>query len=281
MTKVRFRDMTLWDAWKLTLSFLVSIVFGFGLYHWYPCQLPMYRPVMALADALMVAGLIGLALETFATRYLIEETAEHLADVMTGRGLPPNIKSKISDIANTKLARNNYRKEYTLTDLGNGEIKVKTVITFDLENYGDKTEKYTPEADGEAVFNPKFVYLRYSLKGAVYSFTEDNLKYTDKHGHGTTRQAAGKEIKILPRTKDPTAVCKVKWVIEETMQDEWFDLTEFRYPTENAEIYLADKPKHLEFYCAGKTTDSITWTFDEPFMVGQQLKVWWKKKKAT
>ena len=127
------------------------------------------------------------------------------------------------------------------------------------------------------MFTPKFLYLHYSLKGAEYSFTQDTLTYTDKHGNATTRQAAGKQIKIPPRTADPSATCRVKWVIEETMQESWFDLTEFRYPTENATIYLAGKPTDLEFYCTGKTSDSKTWTFDEPFMVGQQLNVWWRR----
>jgi hypothetical protein len=281
VTKVRFQDMTLWDAWKLTLSFVVAIALGFSLYHWYLCQWPLYRPITALADALIVAGIIGLALEIFATRYLIEKTAIHLADEMTGRGLPPNIKSKISEIATTKLARTKYKKEYSLKDRGDGEITVQTTTTFEVENYGDTTQKYTAEADEEVVFNPRFIYLHYSLNGIQHSFIESELQKTrtDKHGNATTVQVSGKEVKLLPRTKDPTAVCTVKWVIETTMKDEWFDLTEFRYPTENAQIYLAEKPEHIEFHCTGKTNDSKTWTFDEPFMVGQQLKVWWKKKK--
>lgn len=230
MTKPRLRDMPLLEAWKLTLAFVVAILVGFGLYRCYPCGWPLYRPVMALADALMVAGIIGLALEIFATGHLIEKTAERLADEMTGRGLPPNIKSKISDIATTKLARNNYKKEYRLKDLGDGKLTVETTTTFDVENYGDKTEKYTPAADEEKVFNPKFPYLTYSLLGRNYSFDEAALARTrkDKHGTGTTVQVSGREIKIPPRTKDPTAVCKVTWVIEVTMKDEWFDLTEFR-----------------------------------------------------
>jgi hypothetical protein len=283
MTKPRLRDMTLLEAWKLTLAFVVAIVIGLGLYRWYPCEWHLYRPVLALADALMVAGIIGLALETFATAHLIEKTANRLADEMTGMGLPPNIKSKISEIATTKLARNNYKKEYRLRELGNGQLAVETTTTFDVENYGDKTEKYTPAADEEKVFNPKFPYLTYSLLGRTYSFDETALDKTrkDKHGTGTTVQVSGREIKMPPRTQGPTAVCKVTWVIKVTMKDEWFDLTEFRLPTENAKIYLAEKPDHLEFYCTGKTNDSKTWTFDEPFMVGQQLKVWWAKKEAV
>lgn len=278
MTKPRLRDMTLLEAWKLTLAFVVAIFLGLGLYTYFPCGWHLYKPVMALADALMVAGIIGLALEIFATNHLIEKTAEHLADEMTGRGLPPNIKSKIFEIANTKLARTNYKKEYRLKDLRDGKLTVETTITFDVENYGDKTEKYTPEADEEKVFNPKFPYLEYSLLGRHYSFNDTTLTKDDKHGTGTTVQVSGRQISIPPRTKDQTAVCEVKWVIEVTMKDEWFDLTEFRLPTEKAEIYLAEKPDQLEFFCTGKTSDSRTWTFDEPFMVGQQLKVWWARK---
>jgi hypothetical protein len=286
MARVRLGETTVKDALKVISALCCSIAAGFLLYWKYPCWWALYRPTMALADALMVAGIIGVLVEIFAVRHIIDKTAEKLADEMTGRGLPLNIKSKITAIANTTLARTNYKKRYSLTDVGNGMLKVRTETTFNVGNYGREAEKFTPMMDEERVFHPKFKYLRYSLDGVEHSFDEDTLKYTDKHGTGTTLQAAGKDtVKILPLRSDPNSppdprvVCEVKWVLETIMETSWFDLTEFRYPTENVEIYLEQKPEDVEFFCTGKTVDSKTWEFDEPFMVGQQLKVWWKKKK--
>lgn len=282
MEKLRASAMTLIEEWPLSLAFLFSILSGFGLHHWYSSYCPLHESVMALADAFMVAGILGLALEVFATKHLIEKASTRLAKEMIGGGLSPNIKTKIYEIATTKLARHGYKKEYRLKEATDGTLTVETTTSFKIENYGEKTEKYTPEADEEKVFNPRFLYLEYSLLGRKYSFDENALakSHKGKHGTGTTIQASGRRISIPPRTKELNAVCEVKWVIEVTMKGDWFDLTEFRYPTEDAEIYLAEKPDQLEFYCTGKTIDSKTWTFDEPFMVGQQLKVWWAKKQA-
>jgi hypothetical protein len=280
MAIVRLREMQSVKLAKLTVAFLVAVVLGLTARAIYPCTWWLYSSVMALGDGLIVAGIVGLLLELFATKFLIEETAEKVAEKVVGRGLPSNIRGRIWIIANTKLVRKNYVKRYKLTDLGGGKITLETTTEFQVENYGDKTEKYAPKADEEAVFNPKFKYLQYSLKDALYSFTESDLqkRIEPKHGNRATLQTGGDEILIPSRSEDTTAACKVRWVMEVTMPDEYVDLTEFRYPTESAEIYLDQIPDRLEFYCTGKTKDSKTWTFDEPFMEGQQLKVWWMKK---
>jgi hypothetical protein len=79
MAMVPLGNMKLSDAWKVAIVFLLAILIGFGLCYKYPCEWLLYRPMMALADGLMVAGIIGLALEFFATRYLYRENGRLLS----------------------------------------------------------------------------------------------------------------------------------------------------------------------------------------------------------
>ncbi len=105
----RFRDLSGREYWNLAWPFGLSLMVGFLLRVFgFRVHLPYWLPediVVALADAFVVAGIVGLLLELFATRLLVEKISGDLSEKLVGRGLPAELQSHISEIAKTALVR--------------------------------------------------------------------------------------------------------------------------------------------------------------------------------
>jgi hypothetical protein len=266
--------------------FVLSIVLGLGLGRYYPCTWWFHRTAIALADALAIAGILGLSIEFFATSFVIDKTARELAERLVGYKMPRKIQKRIGEIVNTKLVRDNYLKTYRLTHAPGGKVLVETTTTFDVTNHGDTAEPYTPAGDEERVFNPEFLYLWYSVGGKEYAFPREVLeaRIKSKHKSPTTLQVSGDEVELAPVEPlgdNSRAICKVRWVLRVTVPEEFVELTEFRLATLGAQVYVEEIPEDLEFACIGSTRDSRTWTFDEPFLAGQSIKVWWLRRRTS
>jgi hypothetical protein len=100
--------------------FLIVFLVGIAARVWYPFDRWPYDVMRMLADAFIVAGIVGFLLELFATKFLIQRVADSLTDKLVGRGLPPELQAQIRRIVETDLVRENYRKSYHLYDPDEG-----------------------------------------------------------------------------------------------------------------------------------------------------------------
>jgi len=100
---VRFRNLAAKEWFSLFAPFLLSFVLGILLRLRYRTTWPLYDLVYTLADALVVAGIIGSLLELFSAKLLIQKVADDLAGKLVGRGLPPELQSHIQEITKTAL----------------------------------------------------------------------------------------------------------------------------------------------------------------------------------
>jgi hypothetical protein len=154
---VRIRTFSLQDVSVLASPFLVVIGIGVAARLWYPCALWPHDLVPPLADAFIVAGIVGLGLELVATKFLIERVAGDLSERLVGRGLPTELQAHISSIVGTRRVRDHYVKSYCFSKPDHGRIGIEMEITFDVKNYSDSSVDYTPEMDEEEVFRPDFL----------------------------------------------------------------------------------------------------------------------------
>jgi hypothetical protein len=156
----RFRDVTVDDGWNLLWPFLLVILAGTILRILAPwvCW-PWWLPrdvIVALADGVVVAGVIGMVLELFATRFLIERVASELAEKLVGRGLPSELQSHISDIVKTALVREQYVKVYRISPPdSSGRIQLDVTASFRAKNYSDTPLQYTPIFQDECTTSRK------------------------------------------------------------------------------------------------------------------------------
>lgn len=102
---IRFRDLSAGEFLHLTGPLLVVLAVGLALRVFYPSDWWPQDVAPLLADALIVAGLIGLALKRFATRFLIRRVADELAEKLVGRGLPSELQAHIKKIVETDLVK--------------------------------------------------------------------------------------------------------------------------------------------------------------------------------
>jgi hypothetical protein len=288
--KIHFRRMENEDFWRLLLPFIFSFVIGVLLKLWNPCYSWLYGIASPLADAFMVAGIIGVGLELVATKFLIESAADDLAGKLVGRGLPRELQRHIIDIVNTKIVRDHYVKSYRFSEPNDEHrVKVELEIRFDVRNWSELPVSYTPTMDEEDVFKPEFLYLEYQIKGKPpKSFSAQQLEARIKNKYEpstTTKEVSGDEIQLEPFRDNPESICNVTWRLRVTLPDEFSDVSEFHDATIGATLRLAERPDWLQFESSGdmqpRNEESLSWVFNGPFIAGQQIRARWFRKPGT
>src|SRR5499433_204625 len=120
----RFYALGLKDHARLLLPFLGMAALGIVGRLKYPDWWPGQDLVSFVADAFIVAALIGMFLGLFSAKLLVERVSDGLAQRLIGRGLPPELQAPIRDIVATELVRDHYVKSYAFSTPENGYVNV-------------------------------------------------------------------------------------------------------------------------------------------------------------
>jgi hypothetical protein len=282
----RFSKLTVTDWVRLYGPFLTLILLGFLVRKFYRFDWLWPDLFIALSDALFIAGLIGVVLELYSTKFLIERVAEDLTEKLVGRGLPKKLQSHIRGITKTAIVREKFQKTYTFGAPENGRILLDIEITFEARNFSDSTQWFAPEIQEESAYKPEFLRLEYGIaREKPYVFDAGELQKLLKINPETqVKSVKGSHNVKLKSNKDndPNA-CQVRWRYRVTMPDEYSDVTSFAAATMGATLILRDLPQGLDFHCSGEFLvhegGSLTWYFNRPFITDQHVRVWWSKKK--
>lgn len=225
---VKLRNLPFKDIAKLFWAFLAIFMAGALLRFLYPHDCPVADAFFALADALMVAGLIGAGLEIFASKFLIEKVADDLAGKLVGRGLPTELQGLIQEITRTKFVRSRYIKTYRISDPDEERnVAIDVRIEFAVRNYSESVEKYAPSVDEETFYAPQFLYLEYGVEGELsQSFKAQELeKYTSVREDNRVKSVRGfPTIKLRPVREDGSPVINVVLHYRVTMPEEYTDV---------------------------------------------------------
>src|SRR5579864_4764302 len=92
-TRRRFYALSLKDHFRLLLPFLLAGAAGVLARVKYPYWWPANELVYFLADALIVAMILGIAFDVFSAKLLVERISDGLAQTLVGRGLPRNART--------------------------------------------------------------------------------------------------------------------------------------------------------------------------------------------
>jgi hypothetical protein len=117
---------------KATLPFIVVLAAGLALIY-YPEGARWAEFVRALRDALMVAGIIGIIIETWAAAVLIDHVATRISERLVGYGLPDSAREKIQSIVHeTKIICQDYRAVYriSLDPTRAGRIRLNITMSY-------------------------------------------------------------------------------------------------------------------------------------------------------
>ena len=282
---VEFRRISTAEYAKLITPFAVLFVLGLAL-----VSVPDNQALSALmhkaGDALMITGALAITVELFTLNRLVRHVADDIAFRLVGGHLPKAFRRTLWNVIKTSDVREHWRKEYTIKGLPDGKVQVDIKESYAVKNYSDATIKYAPINANETFWDPVITHVEYRLAQSTgYAFgTSDLAKYTTTDPASKV-QTVGKlpAIRLKPIREDPEAICTVTWHSTLTTPEDYTDTTSFAGPTVGLTIQQGDIPEDMTFVvCEGANIQHVpgskTWEFDEGFINGQYVRVWWFKK---
>lgn len=290
-TRVRRSDaLGFKDHARLLLPLLVLGLLGGAARLKYPYWCPATDLVFLVADSFIVAALLGVIVEMFSARVLVERVSDGLAQRLIGRGLPAELQAPIRDIVGTDLVTDHYVKTYAFSTPEEGYVSLEIEVRYELRNYSEAARDYAPEIAAEIFFQPEFRFLEYGIAGRkIYTFLDENLsskvETVEELNLRRVPRTALPAVSLKPVRSGEKSTCHVTWRYRVTVPDQYCDLTEFGEATIGATLQLQDLPEELEFMSGRDSTlhhevGSHSWYFDKSFLKGQHLGVWWFRKNS-
>ncbi|HEU0049216.1 MAG TPA: hypothetical protein VFQ43_16620 [Nitrososphaera sp.] len=287
----RFHALTLKDHARLLLPFLVMGVLGGVARLEYPYWWLAPDLVSFLANSFIVIAVLGVLLELFSAKLLIERVSEDLAQRLIGRGLPAELQASIRDVVATDLARDHYVKSYAFSAPEDGLVNIDIEVRYEIRNYSEAVQDYAPEIAVETFSQPEFRFLEYGIAGRkIHTFSDESLA-------NKVETVAELNIRRVPRSALPPvslkpvrtgekSACQVTWRYHVTVPEQYCDVIDFGEATLGATLQVQNIPEELEFVSGGDTSlhheaGSQSWYFDKSFITGQHLRAWWFRKASV
>lgn len=286
----RFYALSWKDHLRLLLPFILFGAVGVVTRIYYPYQWPYNELVFFLADAFIVAMVLGVAFDVFSAKLLVERVSDGLAQALVGRGLPVEMQGPVRDVVSTDLVRDHYVKTYAFSTPEDGHVQVNVEVRYEIRNYSEAVRDYAPELTVETFFEPEFRFLEYGIAGRkIHSFSDENLSalVEAEADLGVVRvpRSALPLLSLKPVKAGEKAPCQVIWRYGITVPEQYCDVTDLDEATLGATLQVETLPEELEFvsgYDASlhHETGSQSWYFEKAFIPGQSLRAWWFRRKA-
>ena len=284
----RFRALTFGDHAKLLLPFLLMGALGAVGRLKYPYWWPAPELVSFVADTFIVTALLGVFLELFSARLLVERASDGLAQRLIGRGLPVELQALIRDVVSTDFVRDHYVKTYAFSPADSGHVNVDIEIRYEVRNYSEATRDYAPEITAEIFYHPEFRFLEYGIAGRkIHTFSDEGLsskvETADDLNLRRVPRSALPALSLKPVRSGEKSACQVTWRYRVTVPEQYCDVTDFSEATIGATLQVENIPEDMEFVAGGDTSlhheaGSQSWFFDKSFITGQHLTTWWFRK---
>ena len=287
----RFYALTLKDHARLLLPLLAMGVLGGAARLKYPYWWPAPDIVSFVADSFIVTAVLGVLLELFSAKLLVERVSDGLAQRLIGRGLPAELQASIRDIVGTDLVRDHYVKSYAFSVPEDGQVNVDLEVRYELRNYSEAVRDYAPEITAEIFHQPEFRFLEYGIAGRkIHTFSDENLlskvETVDELNVRRVPRSALPPVSLKPVRSGEKSTCQVTWRYRITVPDQYCDVTDFSEATLGATLQVQNIPEELEFVSGSDASlhhevGSQSWYFDKSFITGQHLRAWWFRKASV
>jgi len=287
----RFYALSWKDHVRLLLPFVLLGAVGVVTRLEYPYQWPANELVYFLADAFIVAMVLGVAFDVFSAKLLVERVSDGLAQALVGRGLPVEMQGPVRDVVSTDLVRDHYVKTYAFSAPESGRVQVNVEVRYEIRNYSEAVRDYAPELTIESFFEPEFRFLEYGIAGRkIYSFSDQNLASLaeTENDLGVIRvpRSALPLLSLKPVKAGEKAPCQVTWRYGVTVPEQYCDVTDLDEATLGATLQVEALPEELEFVSGYDASlhheaGSQSWYFEKAFIAGQSLRAWWFRRKSA
>jgi hypothetical protein len=254
----------------------VGLHFGSFSEHWKW----LASTIAMLADALVVAALLGLTVDRFLKRDLIRDVGA----IFIGWALPQEVKDHIREVSRTSIVRKNVRIHYKLTE-NDGGVDVQVTIEAEVYNFGASVEPYSPllsldlhDCPDESAtmcdwtIDDKAQSWKPTCDGRSMSVSKDEHTVTWKAKPLRLRSQDATDSRVKPAST-------TRWTFLERMPIPYTDFFATSEPTIDVQI-TADCPPSIAFTCDGPTSHaegSNRWLYERLYMPGQSIRVRWKR----
>ena len=259
---------------------------GMAILRLYPTSWPFESAAHSLGDAFMVAGILGLTIETFVADLLVKRTATELSERLVGYGLPGDAQDIISSIVTATRVYRGYRKVYEIERLSADVVVVHLTVSYTVVNNGRTTDSYKPKLEEEAIYDPTFrslTYGQFHVNDGIWARNEKTRVVSLEPEH---------MVQIRPsKASDPLETlsteqrCDVQWRYSLRMPSTYSDVTSFGGITIRPVIECLRVPEGFEFEASDDpcgenkcehATGSMVWKFNRAFVRAQHFRAWWR-----
>ncbi len=287
----RYSALTLRDHARLLLPFLLMGALGTAARLKYPYWWPAPELVSFVADTFIVTALLGVFLELFSAKLLVERASDGLAQKLIGRGLPVELQSAIRDIVDTDFVRDHYVKSYSFSTPESGFVSVDVEIRYEVRNYSEASRDYAPEITAGVFCQPEFRFLEYGIAGRkTYTFSDENLaakvETAEELNLKRVPRNALPAVSVHPVRSGEKSACQVTWRYRVVVPEQYCDVSSFDEATIGATMQVQSLPEEMDFVAGGDTSlhheaGSQSWYFEKSFVAGQHVCAWWFRKPST
>ena len=268
------------NKYRSFLAFTGLIVAGLILHLW-PSEWRMHSTIHVLSDALIVASILGLTVDTFLKYDLMRD----VGSIFIGWALPDEIRNYIREISQTSLVRRNYRAAYVVTKV-NDRVVVNATAEWELYNYSSGTRTYRPHMAINNNEEPSLDAIQCTLsfrgKDRLFKADELNSKYVEKENTRVVYRLPGRKLRYQDiEDRRTTPECRVKWHyrIVKNLTDTIINYSTL--PTIGATVTIqCDCGLNFEFEPEFSHADgSGEWHSDSLFMPMQVFSIRWHPEK--
>lgn len=269
------------------ILFLSLICVGLVIHVIYPKEWIFRELFVPLSDALMIAGFLGLTVDTFAKNRLLHEAVRDISQYLIGYRLPPEIQDHIRWIQTVDLVRCDCEVRYRLELQEQDKMAVDVEMSYLVKNFSTTAKPYTPRLSAEDVDNPTFLSLTcLRSNGNGYHLANDG-KGTPLNVKTLTdgrKQVEGEAITIEPcgEDKDTEAHCKIIKKYSLLLPNNYHDVISFFYTTIGVRIHV-QYPKEYEIRIddsENANTSGNCWEFKRLYLPSQIIGIRWLPKDA-
>jgi hypothetical protein len=250
-----------------------------------PHSWPYSQLLDGFFEAATIAGLIGLLIEVFAAKRLVEHVSKELAGRLVGRHLPRPLQERISELAvETPFVVHGYTKSYRLKDRPDRYLDVEMTIEYSVLNYSERPQLYVPSWAEEAIYDPQLLRLEYSGGDTSIALEGTALSNLIKKETGSRAQSASgpTQVSIRPAREaaDLPDSCRVLWRFKDRMPREYSEVTAFGRPAVGVTLRLDEIPSDLEFFAGdeGFLQAGSTWRSEKAYLTGGHVRAWWFRR---
>jgi hypothetical protein len=247
--------------------------------HWWSPPELLADIIHGLGEALIIAGALGLTVDGYLKRHLINDIARDVFVHIFGHTVPLEMRERIDQLVRVEKIYQDFRVRYRLMSLDDGRVRVEVSQEYSLENLSWQTLYHVPSVVLEKQDSPELLEFKSDPiedSKARFCYSERlRVEVMDAIKESGALQARAKIVRLRPNVKHPISVHYAL-----TLPGEWSDIICFALPTINVSISIEGSEDFI-FEVGPRRKDLVEsrnyWRFPGAFVTGETLRVRWKK----